>query len=256
MLTAMRRLWEVFLLLLATAFSKANGMKPNPNAMFNGRVESCRCLSWRVAVEANNVRAWPTVPAQCLEYIETYMMQGQFEQDVGMVVGQIAEYMKDLMPAADGKDAWILDVDDTCLSNLIYYKGKRFGCDPYDPWAFKKWVQSRSCRAIPAVLELFRKLVDGGYKVFLLTGRDEETMGPPTIDNLHSRGFVGYERLILRSSTYKGQSAVRFKSEVRRQLAAEGYRIRGNVGDQWSDLVGDFAGDRTFKIPNPMYFVP
>ncbi|VAH26387.1 unnamed protein product [Triticum turgidum subsp. durum] len=34
--------------------------------------------------------------------------------------------------------------------------------------------------------------------------------------------------------------------------AAEGYRIRGNVGDQWSDLQGDCAGDRVFKVPNPM----
>lgn len=48
-----------------------------------------------------------------------------------------------------------------------------------------------------------------------------------------------------------------FKSAVRRQLVEEeGYRIRGNVGDQWSDLQGDYAGDRVFKVPNPMYFVP
>ena len=47
-----------------------------------------------------------------------------------------------------------------------------------------------------------------------------------------------------------------FKSAERRRLAAEGYRIRGNVGDQWSDLQGDCAGDRVFKMPNLMYFVP
>ena len=56
---------------------------------------------------------------------------------------------------------------------------------------------------------------------------------------------------------YRGQSSVAFKSAVRRQLVEEqGYRIRGNVGDQWSDLQGDCAGDRVFKMPNPMYFVP
>lgn len=59
-----------------------------------------------------------------------------------------------------------------------------------------------------------------------------------------------------RSAGYRGQSAVEFKSAVRRRLAEEGYRIRGNVGDQWSDLQGDCAGDRVFKVPNPMYFVP
>lgn len=59
-----------------------------------------------------------------------------------------------------------------------------------------------------------------------------------------------------RTPEYRGQSSSIFKSAVRKQLVDEGYRIRGNVGDQWSDLQGDCAGDRVFKIPNPMYFVP
>lgn len=47
-----------------------------------------------------------------------------------------------------------------------------------------------------------------------------------------------------------------YKSEMRRKIVEEGYRIWGNVGDQWSDLHGQFVGNRTFKLPNPMYFVP
>ncbi|XP_039809242.1 vegetative storage protein 2-like isoform X2 [Panicum virgatum] len=58
------------------------------------------------------------------------------------------------------------------------------------------------------------------------------------------------------SPEYRGQSSSVFKSAMRKQLVDEGYRIRGNVGDQWTDLQGDCAGDRVFKIPNPMYFVP
>jgi hypothetical protein len=59
-----------------------------------------------------------------------------------------------------------------------------------------------------------------------------------------------------RTATYKGQSAVMYKSNIRKQLEDEGYRIWGNVGDQWSDLQGNSSGNRTFKLPNPMYFVP
>lgn len=60
-----------------------------------------------------------------------------------------------------------------------------------------------------------------------------------------------------RTAAYKGQSAVKYKSEIRKQLVEEsGYRIWGNVGDQWSDLQGEYLGNRTFKLPNPMYFVP
>lgn len=59
-----------------------------------------------------------------------------------------------------------------------------------------------------------------------------------------------------RTKANKGQSAVIFKSGVRKQIEAEGYRIWGNVGDQWTDLQGESLGNRTFKLPNPMYFVP
>jgi hypothetical protein len=60
-----------------------------------------------------------------------------------------------------------------------------------------------------------------------------------------------------RSPEYRGQSSSVFKSAMRKRLVEEeGYRIRGNVGDQWSDLQGDYVGDRVFKIPNPMYYVP
>lgn len=59
-----------------------------------------------------------------------------------------------------------------------------------------------------------------------------------------------------RTAADKGKGAVVYKSGIRKQLAEEGYRIWGNVGDQWSDLQGDFSGNRTFKLPNPMYFVP
>lgn len=59
-----------------------------------------------------------------------------------------------------------------------------------------------------------------------------------------------------RTAEYKGKGANIFKSAIRKQLIDEGYRIRGNVGDQWSDLQGDYLADRNFKIPNPMYYVP
>lgn len=60
-----------------------------------------------------------------------------------------------------------------------------------------------------------------------------------------------------RSSEYKGQRAVKYKSEIRRKIEEEeGYKIWGNVGDQWSDLQGYSLGNRTFKLPNPMYFIP
>jgi hypothetical protein len=50
-------------------------------------------------------------------------------------------------------------------------------------------------------------------------------------------------------------SAVVYKSERRLKIEKDGFRNRGNSGDQWSYLSGYSCGDRTFKLPNPMYFI-
>ncbi|WOL06834.1 acid phosphatase 1-like [Canna indica] len=214
------------------------------------------CLSWRVAVEANNARGWRIVPSQCVRYVENYMLGGQYSSDVDAVVDQMASYLEGVAVEDGEKDAWILDVDDTCLSNLPYYRERHFGGEPFDSASYKNWVMRGVCPAIPAVLGIYEKLIERRFHVFLVTGRDEELLGACTAENLAAQGFVGHQKLIMRSRAHRGHGAVPFKSAIRRQLVAEGYRIRGNVGDQWSDLLGDCVGDRTFKIPNPMYFVP
>ncbi|KAG0546343.1 hypothetical protein BDA96_02G439400 [Sorghum bicolor] len=215
------------------------------------------CLTWRVMVEANNAKGWRTVPAQCVGYVRGYMAWGQYHRDVAAVAEQAAAYATQVAPPAggDGLDAWVLDVDDTCLSNQPYYQVKQFGA--YDPVAFRAWASRAICPGIPAMQWLLQTLRSRGFRVFVVTGRDEETLGSCTAANLAAAGFSGYDRLIMRGALHRGQSSVAFKSAVRRQLVEEeGYRIRGNVGDQWSDLQGDYAGDRVFKVPNPMYFVP
>ncbi|WOL18532.1 acid phosphatase 1-like [Canna indica] len=245
---------ELLLLLLANLFLRSAGAWPCFCSTM--AFDMSYCLSWRVSVEANNAGPWRTVPAQCILYVEDYMLGGQYYRDLDTVIDQIFTYLNEIAAASDGMDAWILDVDDTCLSNLLYYRDKHFGGDPFDPTAFRSWALRGISPAIPAVLQLYRRLIEGGFKVFLLTGRDEEVFGLPTSQNLLAQGFVGYERLIMRNPAHRGKGAVMFKSSIRKQLVAEGYRIRGNVGDQWSDLSGDCIGDRIFKIPNPMYFVP
>lgn len=57
-----------------------------------------------------------------------------------------------------------------------------------------------------------------------------------------------------RSSNDSG-TALAIKSSKRKALEEEGYRILGNIGDQWSDILGSNAGQRTFKLPDPMYYI-
>ena len=50
-------------------------------------------------------------------------------------------------------------------------------------------------------------------------------------------------------------TTVHYKSATRQHIEPLGYDIVANFGDQFSDLKGGYA-DRTFKVPNPMYYLP
>ncbi len=50
-------------------------------------------------------------------------------------------------------------------------------------------------------------------------------------------------------------TTIHYKSATRAHIQSLGYEIVANFGDQYSDLEGGHA-DRTFKLPNPNYFLP
>uniref|UniRef100_A0A0E0PIJ6 Acid phosphatase n=1 Tax=Oryza rufipogon TaxID=4529 RepID=A0A0E0PIJ6_ORYRU len=50
-------------------------------------------------------------------------------------------------------------------------------------------------------------------------------------------------------------SVVAFKSGERQKLEDAGFTIVGNIGDQWSNILGAPEGARTFKLPDPLYYI-
>jgi len=48
---------------------------------------------------------------------------------------------------------------------------------------------------------------------------------------------------------------VRYKSGTRAYIESQGYDIVADIGDQFSDLEGNYA-DKVFKMPNPNYYLP
>ena len=50
-------------------------------------------------------------------------------------------------------------------------------------------------------------------------------------------------------------ATIPYKSGTRAYIESLGYDIVANFGDQYSDLLGGFA-DKTFKMPNPNYYLP
>ncbi|CAI9785087.1 unnamed protein product [Fraxinus pennsylvanica] len=75
------------------------------------------------------------------------------------------------------------------------------------------------------------------------------------ISNIKAAGYHTWEKLILKGEADQGTSALVYKSKKRTELVNSGYRILGNMGDRWSDILGDNSGNRTFKVPDPMYYI-
>ncbi len=50
-------------------------------------------------------------------------------------------------------------------------------------------------------------------------------------------------------------ATIPYKAGTRAYIESQGYDIVADFGDQYSDLTGGYA-DRTFKLPNPSYYLP
>ncbi|KAJ0013509.1 hypothetical protein Pint_20154 [Pistacia integerrima] len=146
--------------------------------------------------------------------------------------------------ADDGKNICIFDVDDATLSNLPYYEVHHYGAEAVNSTALNEWFMVGKLPALNETLEFYNNLLKlEKIKLIILTGRRDD-MEDVVKANLQEAGETSYS-----GSTFE------FKEEERRKLVEEdGYRIIGNMGDQWSDIQGIHLGNRTFKLSNPLYY--
>jgi acid phosphatase len=150
------------------------------------------------------------------------------------------------------KLAIVLDIDDTALSDYPFYETTDLG---YIPSLFEQWAQSAQAPAIESTLRVFQMARQLQVAVFFVSGR-RESLRAATEQNLQTRGFVGWSRLVLESTHDNSRSVAEFKSLARQHITDEGYRIILNMGDQVSDLSGEPAAELSVKLPNPFYFIP
>ncbi|KAL8049944.1 hypothetical protein ABFX02_06G051400 [Erythranthe guttata] len=219
------------------------------------REDELQCTSWRVAGEANNLNPWRTIPEECIDYVKEYIKGKGYEFDLVRVSKIAGAFATSVNLSNDGRDAWIFDIDETLLSNLPYYAAHGYGLEIFDSAKFDEWVETGNAPAIESSLNLYNEVLRLGFKAILLTGRSERHRSI-TVENLSKAGFCDWEKLILRSTEDHGKTAKEYKSEKRNELVEEGYRILGNSGDQWSDLLGSSVSERSFKLSNPMYYIP
>jgi predicted secreted acid phosphatase len=179
----------------------------------------------------------------------------------------------------NGTRAILLDVDDTSLATWNY--------EIFSNWAFNpttngQFVTEQRFPAVPGMVDMARAAEREGYAIFFLTGRgaaqEAATLGnltedgvgvdagypkPTTLSNgedgLFTKPAVAdypdYLRAACANDPNGSCTTIHYKSATRAHIESLGYDIVANFGDQFSDLEGGFA-DRTFKLPNPNYFLP
>lgn len=175
--------------------------------------------------------------------------------------------------------AIVLDVDDTTLTTWNYEIASNWA---YNPTTNAAYVTGQLFPATPGMVDLVKKAAAQGYAVFYLTGRpaaqEAATLGnltadgigvdagypaPTTLkngeDGLFTKPAVAdypdYLKAACAGDPNGSCTTIHYKSATRAHIESLGYDIVANFGDQYSDLKGGFA-DRTFKLPNPNYYLP
>lgn len=190
--------------------------------------------------------------------LSQYHDSGAYEQDIAQVANQAEDYLSQALPQQQDspskeKLAIVFDIDETVLSNYANMVKLNFGGTLKE---IDRLNNKGDDPAIPATLALYQVAKKEHLHIFFITGRKEiPEIRKNTARNLEAAGFTNYDALILKPVNYHQPSASLYKAAARKKLSEQGYHIVLNMGDQMSDLQGGYA-DRTYKLPNPYYYVP
>ncbi|MFC8708582.1 HAD family acid phosphatase [Streptomyces sp. NPDC057197] len=164
------------------------------------------------------------------------------------------------------KPAVVFDIDDTLLLSLDYEKKNNYG---YNGTTWAAYVDRADRPEVFGSPDLVRYAAKKGVAVFYNSGLSE-AQRTAAVQNLKKVGAdvnldAGHMFLkdaanppaYLRDCAAPGAwkcTTVQFKAGTRKHIESLGYDIVANFGDQYSDLEGGYA-DRTYKLPNPTYYV-
>lgn len=190
------------------------------------------------------------------QQVSTYVATGEYGKNVAQVASQANKYLVHRIPRGIPRSvknatklAVVFDIDETTLSNLRHIQANDYG---YLPKVWNAWVNEAQATAIFPIQAVYNTALNGKVEIFFITGRGPGTAAA-TERNLREVGYESWTRIIYKPEDF-AESTRAFKIDARRKLAAEGYLIIANIGDQNSDLFGGFA-EKTFKLPNPFYIV-
>ena len=182
------------------------------------------------------------------EEVKQYYESGKFDEELNKVIEDAKEKFSKVNFKKNS--VVIFDVDETALNNYGLAEQMGFG---YVYEMNKQWNADLKAPAIPQVKELYDFLLAKGVKIIFLTGRNFSEYDV-TYQNLVNAGYTFFDTLITQIGDETKMKAKDFKSGRRVWLTGQGYEIIGTVGDQWSDLEGEYHGIQV-KIPNYLYLI-
>ncbi|MBV8185670.1 MAG: acid phosphatase [Alphaproteobacteria bacterium] len=189
-----------------------------------------------------------------------YHDSGTYMADFARVAASAGDWLRQRAPQVS-RPALVLDIDDTSLTNWPVIVANDFGrfstgpcLLPDGPCGWTAWDQLGRDAPLEPTLEVFRTARSLGVTVFFISGRPESQRAA-TERNVKAVGYEGYEHMYLTPDGMHYPTIVSFKAPTRQTIAAMGYTIIANMGDQFSDLEGGFS-ERTYKLPNPFYYIP
>ena len=188
--------------------------------------------------------------------VQAYQNSGAYDQDLTQAIASAHTFIIDKARANKQKThpdklAVVLDIDETSLSNYKYMVAFGFS-GTHQQW--HQAIMAADAPVIKPMLSLYQDAVKKGVTVFFVTGR-RETERAATTKNLNEAGYKGWQELYLRPNDYNQPSVIPYKVQARADIAKKGYTIIASIGDQVSDLKGGYA-EKTFKLPNPFYYLP
>jgi acid phosphatase len=192
-----------------------------------------------------------------------YGCSGRYDRDLAAAIAEARIYVE-RRAGEVSRPALVLDIDETSLSNWRVMLANDFEYISTGPCRIdiggrcnqRSWELRAKAPAIAPMLALYETARARDVAVFFLTGRvDDPAERAATARNLRRAGYSGWSALIMRAPNERKLNATDYKSRRRAQIEGQGYTIIASIGDQWSDLDGGYA-ERTFKLPNPFYFIP
>ncbi|MGZ4747080.1 MAG: HAD family acid phosphatase [Oryzihumus sp.] len=216
-----------------------------------------------VTVVENQIKAYYGDTVNAEDGLHYPSSTGNYANEMAHITAAAKGYLKGQASRKhSGKPALVFDVDDTTLNTYNYEISSTFA---YNPTTNADFVNNAKFPAVFGMPALVNWANDNGYTVFFLTGRPV-TQRDGTVANLAKVGYTAsadVDHLYLKDKVNPPAylpcgaacTTTEYKSGTRKHIESLGYDIVANFGDQWSDLNGGYA-DKTFKVPNPMYYRP